>query len=243
MTIRGMPARDRLIVALDVNSRDRALSLVSALRPRVSLFKVGMELFTACGPPLVRDILKGGGRVFLDLKFHDIPNTVARACVEAARLGVAMCTIHLSGGDLMARRAVDEVEAHCQIYRLPKPKLLGITVLTSLRQEDLDRIGVRRPLDDQVAALAEVARAAGLDGVVASAREVGRVREVCGRDFLIVTPGIRPPGSEAHDQARTRTPREAIEAGADCIVVGRPVIGAQDPLAAAEAILLQMDGL
>ena len=135
-----MTAAQKLIVALDVNNRESALKLVAVLRPRVTRFKVGMELFTACGPPLVRDIQGGGGQVFLDLKFHDIPNTVARASVEAARLGVAMFTLHLSGGVMMARRAVDEVEAHCQIHRLPRPQILGVTVLTSLGDRDLPLI-------------------------------------------------------------------------------------------------------
>src|SRR5262245_54413007 len=141
-----MQAVDRLIVALDVNSRDAALSLVGALRPRVRRFKVGLELFTACGPALVREILKGGAQVFLDLKLHDIPNTAARAGVEAARLGVGMFTLHLSGGLLMARRVVDEVEAHCQIYRVGRPQILGVTVLTSLAQDDLAQVGVSRSL-------------------------------------------------------------------------------------------------
>jgi orotidine-5'-phosphate decarboxylase len=238
-----MRASDRLIVALDVNTRDKARSLVSALRPRVTLFKVGLELHTASGPDLIREILDGGGGVFLDLKFHDIPNTVARAAVEAARLGVGMLTIHLSGGPLMARRAVDEVEAHCQIYRLSRPKIIGVTVLTSLRGEDLERVGIERSVDDQVLALAAVAREAGLDGVVASPREVRRIREVHGQELMIVTPGIRPEGSEPDDQTRILTPRQAIEAGADYIVVGRPIVKASDPLEAAERILLEMNGL
>ncbi|MCZ6696051.1 MAG: orotidine-5'-phosphate decarboxylase [Acidobacteria bacterium] len=243
MTIRRMSAADRLIVALDVPTRDKALSLVSALRPRIAFFKVGLQLYTACGPQLVREILDGGGGVFLDLKFHDIPHTVARAAVEAARQGVGMFTIHLSGGPIMARRTVDEVEAHCQIHRLKRPRIIGVTVLTSFGQEDLERTGVQRPLDEQVLALADLAREVGLDGVVASPREVRRVREANGRDLLIVTPGIRPAGSESDDHSRILTPREAIEAGADYIVVGRPIVKAADPLEAAESILLEMDGL
>ncbi len=237
-----MTATDRLIVALDVPSRDQALSLVTALRPRVVRFKIGLELFTACGPPLVREILDRGGQVFLDLKLHDIPHTVARAAVAATRLGAGMMTLHLSGGSFMARRAADEVEAHCQIHRIPRPKILGVTVLTSLDQATLESVGVLRPVEDQVVALAEMARQSGLDGVVCSPREIPMVREACGSEFLIVTPGIRPAGVEADDQARTLTPRAAIEAGADWIVVGRPVVKATDPLAAAEAILLDMDG-
>jgi orotidine-5'-phosphate decarboxylase len=237
-----MPATDRLIVALDVNSRDSALSLVQALRPRVQRFKVGLELFTACGPPLVREILEKGGQVFLDLKFHDIPNTVARAAVSVARLGVGMFTVHLSGGPMMARRAADELEAHCQLYRMPRPKILGVTVLTSLSPDDLAQVGVGRSIEDQVVALAEMGQSAGLDGVVCSPREARLIREHCGRDLLIVTPGIRPEGSEPDDQSRTLSPKVALEAGADFLVVGRPIIKADDPLEAAENILLQMDG-
>jgi len=237
-----MQATDRLIVALDVNSRDSALSLVQALRPRVQRFKVGLELFTACGPPLVREILEKGGQVFLDLKFHDIPNTVARAAVSAARLGVGMFTIHLSGGPLMARRAADELEAHCQVYRVQRPKILGVTVLTSLSPADLEEIGVGRSIEDQVVALAEMGKAAGLDGVVCSPLEARLIREACGREFLVVTPGIRPEGSAPDDQSRTLSPKVALEAGADFLVVGRPIIKADDPLEAAETILLQIDG-
>ena len=237
-----MQAADRLIVALDVNSRDSALSLVQTLRPRVQRFKVGLELFTACGPALVREILEKGGQVFLDLKFHDIPNTVARAAVSAARLGVGMFTIHLSGGPLMARRAADELEAHCQVYRVQRPKILGVTVLTSLSPADLEELGVGRSVEDQVVALAEMGKAAGLDGVVCSPREARLIREVCGREFLVVTPGIRPEGSEPDDQSRTLSPKVALEAGADFLVVGRPIVKADDPLEAAENILLQMDG-
>lgn len=237
-----MPAADRLIVALDVNSRESALALVAALRPRVQRFKIGVELFTACGPALVREILEKGGQIFLDLKFHDIPNTVARAAVAAARLGVGMFTIHLSGGSMMVRRSVDELEAHCQVYRVPRPKVLGVTVLTSLSAEDLDQIGVCRSIEDQVVALAGMGKAAGLDGIVCSPREARIIRETCGRDFLIVTPGIRPGGGEADDQSRTLTPRAALLAGADYLVVGRPIVKSEDPLEAAETILLQMDG-
>lgn len=237
-----MNAAERLIVALDVHTRENALGLCAALRPKVRHFKVGLELYTACGPALIRDIQAGGGQVFLDLKFHDIPNTAARAAVEAARLGVGMFTLHLSGGLLMARRVADEVTAHCEIYRAPRPRILGVTVLTSLSDDDLQQIGVTRPMEEQVVALAQLARQAGLDGVVASPREVTRLREILGAEMTIVTPGIRPAGSDAHDQARTLTPREAVEAGADYVVVGRPITAARDPLEAAETIVMQIEG-
>jgi orotidine-5'-phosphate decarboxylase len=237
-----MPIADKLIVALDVNNREAALSLVTALRPKVRRFKIGLELYTACGPTLVREVQEAGGRVFLDLKLHDIPNTAARAAVEISRLGVDMFTIHLSGGLMMARRVADELQAHCQIHRLPRPSVLGVTVLTSMTQTDQEELGVTRPLVDQVLALADLATEAGLDGVVASPQEIESMRARVGSDRLIVTPGIRPEGSERDDQARTLTPRAAVVAGADFLVIGRPVIKASDPLAAAESILMQMEG-
>lgn len=237
-----MHAADRLIVALDVPTRDAALALVVAIRPKVRRFKIGLELFSACGPALVREVLQGGGQVFLDLKLHDIPNTAARAAVEAARLGVGMFTLHLSGGLMMARRVVDEVDAHCQIHGDTRPQILGVTVLTSLTEEDLDSLGIARSVDDQVAHLAGLGRQAGLDGIVASPREVRRLRGIVGAQMLIVTPGIRPAGADRNDQARTLTPREAIEAGSDYIVVGRPISAARDPLEAVENILADMEG-
>jgi orotidine-5'-phosphate decarboxylase len=237
-----MSSADRLIVALDVSSRDAALRMVAALKPRVRRFKVGLELFTACGPALVRELMAGGARIFLDLKLHDIPNTAARAGVEAARLGVDMFTLHLSGGAMMARRVVDEVDASCALYSHARPRILGVTVLTSFGPEDLKPLGIERPIDDQVAALATLAQQAGIDGLVASPREVKRLRAMVGEEMLLVTPGVRPAGAAADDQARTLTPREAVEAGADCIVVGRPITSARDPLEAAETILLDLDG-
>ena len=239
---RPMQHADKLIVALDVNSREAALSLIAALRPKVRRFKIGLELYTACGPALLREVQQAGGRVFLDLKLHDIPNTAARAAVEISRLGVDMFTIHLSGGLMMARRVADELQAHCQIHRLSRPSVLGVTVLTSMTQADQEQIGVTRPLLDQILALADIATEAGLDGVVASPQEIESMRARIGPDRMIVTPGIRPDGSERDDQARTLTPRAAVVAGADFLVVGRPVIKASDPLAAAESILMQMEG-
>lgn len=237
-----MSIADKLIVALDVNNREAALSLVAALRPKVRRFKIGLELYTACGPSLVHDVQEAGGRVFLDLKLHDIPNTAARAAVEISRLGVDMFTIHLSGGLMMARRVADELQAHCQIHRLPRPSVLGVTVLTSMGQTDQEQIGVTRPLLEQILALADIAGEAGLDGVVASPQEIRSVRARVGPDRLIVTPGIRPEGSAQDDQARTLTPRAAVLAGADFLVIGRPIIKDSDPLAAAESILMQMEG-
>ncbi len=227
----------RLIVALDTPSRDRALDMVKALRGQVSIFKVGLELYTAAGPAIVKEIRSLGVEVFLDLKFHDIPNTVARAAAEAARLGVALLDLHLSGGPAMIRRAVDEVDAVCNLHGLRRPALLGITVLTSLGPEDLAEIGVSRPPEAQVLALAALGKEAGLDGVIASPRELAALRAKFGPAFLLVAPGIRPDGSPADDQVRTLTPREAVEGGADYLVVGRPITGAPDPAAAAGDLL------
>ena len=232
-----MKRRAEIIVALDTASRDRALALVRSLRGQVSMFKVGLELYSAVGPSMVRDIKGLGAEVFLDLKFHDIPNTVARASAEAARLGVAMLDLHLSGGAAMARRAVDEVEAICALNQLRRPALLGITVLTSLGDESLPALGVQRTAQEQVLALAELGKEAGLDGVVASPRELAALRAKFGPDFVLVTPGIRPEGSPADDQVRTLTPREAVEAGADYLVIGRPITGADNPALAARDIL------
>jgi orotidine-5'-phosphate decarboxylase len=226
-----------IIVALDTASREHALETVRALRGTIGLFKVGLELYTASGPSIVKDLKGLGAEVFLDLKFHDIPNTVARAVGEGARLGVALMDLHLSGGSAMIRRAVDEMGAVCDLHRIRRPALLGITVLTSLGPADLAGLGVSRGPEEQVLALAELGREAGLDGVVASARELPALRKRFGPDWILVTPGIRPEGSPPDDQVRTLTPREAVEAGADYLVIGRPITGAADPVAAAREIL------
>lgn len=223
-----------LIVALDVPSAEGALALVKRLRDiPVSLFKVGSELFTAAGPQCVREILDQGGQVFLDLKFHDIPNTVARATAAAARLGVSLLTVHATGGvDMMraAKQAVHEVS--------PQTRVVAVTLLTSLAQEDLARGGVVVKLQDLVMRLAEMAAEAGLDGVVTSPNEVGLLRRYFSRPFLLVTPGIRPFWAvEAGGQKRVATPAAALAAGADYIVVGRPIIAAPDPARAAASIL------
>jgi orotidine-5'-phosphate decarboxylase len=232
-----MRRTSQIIVALDTSSRDRALELARALRGQISLFKVGLELYTAAGPSVVRELKGLGAEVFLDLKLHDIPNTVARAVGEAARLGVALMDLHLSGGHAMVRRAVDEMSAVCDLQRIRRPGLLGITVLTSLGAAELSAIGVTRSPEEQVLALAEMGKEAGLDGVVTSARELPPLRKRFGPDWTLVTPGIRPAGSPADDQVRTVTPREAMEAGANYLVIGRPITGAPDPAAAARDIL------
>jgi orotidine-5'-phosphate decarboxylase len=232
-----MKRRTEIIVALDTASGGRALDLVRSLRGQISIFKVGLELYTATGPSIVREIKGLGAEVFLDLKFHDIPNTVARAAAEAARMGVAMLDVHLSGGAAMIRRAVDEVEATCTLNQIRRPALLGITVLTSLGDESLPPLGIHRTAQEQVLALAALGQEAGLDGVVASPRELQSLRSRLGSDFVLVTPGIRPEGAPVDDQVRTLTPREAVEAGADYLVIGRPITGADSPAVAARDIL------
>jgi orotidine-5'-phosphate decarboxylase len=229
-----MKARDRLIVALDVPKADAARALLGRLAGRVGLFKVGSQLFTAAGPELVRQIVARGEKVFLDLKYHDIPNTVAGAVASASRLGVSLVDVHGLGGRAMMEAAVGALPAM-------GTKLLAITVLTSHDEETLGQIGVNGSMAESVRRLAQLARDAGTDGVVASPHEVALVREACGSDFLIVTPGIRPAGAATGDQARAATPAAALAAGADYLVVGRPITGAEDPAAAAESIVGEME--
>lgn len=216
----------RIIVALDYPEAAPALELAERLDPAMCRLKVGKELFVAAGPQLVRALVDRGHAVFLDLKFHDIPNTVAQACKAAARLGVWMLNVHASGGLVMMRAAREALE---EIW--PRPRLIAVTVLTSLSRPDLAAIGLDLPPEEQVLRLARLSREAGLDGVVCSAREAEILRRELGPDFLLVTPGIRPPGSAGDDQQRVLTPIQALRAGADYLVVGRPVTRAPDPVA------------
>lgn len=229
------PSR-RIIIPLDVPTPEEALGIVRRLGGRVGLFKVGLQLFIAAGPGIVREIVEMGQRVFLDLKLHDIPNTVAAASREAARLGVSMVDVHLSGGARMVRAAREALDGVAQ-EGASRPLLLGITVLTSFDERDLESIGVRGPLADQVVDLALLGRDAGLDGVVASAHETAAIKKACGDRFIVVAPGIRPAGAETGDQRRVMTPEEAVTAGADYLVIGRPILEAPDPVAALERIL------
>ncbi|MGO9561793.1 MAG: orotidine-5'-phosphate decarboxylase [Candidatus Korobacteraceae bacterium] len=230
-----MLAKDRLIVALDVPSATQARQIVQSIGDGATTYKVGKQLFTAKGPQLVRELVASGRKVFLDLKFHDIPNTVAAAVRSAAELGVTMLTVHASGGSKMLKAAV---EAAAQ--SAAKPMVLAVTVLTSFSDADLQEIGVSGTVLTQVLRLGALARKAGCGGLVASAHEARELRRELGEGFAIVTPGVRPAGSAAGDQARVVTPREAIAAGATHLVVGRPILEAVNPAQAAADILAQI---
>ena len=231
-------AKDKLIVALDVDSAARALDLFVALRDVVGMFKIGSQLFTAAGPDIVRQIIARGGRVFLDLKFHDIPNTVAAAGIEAARLGVSIFNVHASGGDEMMKRTATAVSEVSDREGFPRPKVIAVTVLTSMDQKSLDQIGFKDGPDSLVLRLARSAAECGLDGVVASPLEIRFIRDAISTpDFLIVAPGIRSSGDTSDDQKRTQTAAAAISAGADYLVVGRPILNAPDPVATARALV------
>jgi orotidine-5'-phosphate decarboxylase len=227
--------RQRLIVALDVSSAAAAQKIVAAVGDSAFCYKVGMQLYTAEGPQVVRDLVASGRRVFLDLKYHDIPNTVAGAVREAAGLGVNMLTVHASGGGKMLRASTEAARSTNAALMV-----LAVTVLTSLDDNDLDKLGIHGRVQDQVLRLAALALANGCHGVVASAQEASALRSELEGDFAIVTPGVRPAGAEPGDQARVVTPAEAIAAGATHIVVGRPITAAADPASEARAILGQI---
>lgn len=231
-------AGPRLIVALDYDNQAQCLSLVERLNPSDCRLKVGKELFAAAGPSLVQALVAKGFDVFLDLKYHDIPNTVAKAITAASRLGIWMINVHASGGPAMlaaARAAVDQIAGR-------KPFLIGVTVLTSMGDEDLAQIGVNANAEQQVLHLARLCKRARLDGVVCSAREASLLKGEFGSEFVLVTPGIRPAGADLGDQRRTLTPAEAIAAGSDYLVVGRPITAAIDPAQACRDILASING-
>ena len=235
-------AAERLLVALDVETGERALELASVLKDLAGGFKVGTRLFTLEGPGLVSELTRRGARVFLDLKFHDIPNTVAQAVESAVQTGAWIINVHAAGGVPMMQGAVKAGRETAQRLGQPPPLLIAVTVLTSMNDQVLRDIGVQRSMLDQVVALAKMTRDAGMDGVVASPHETAAIRRACGDGFLIVTPGIRGASAQAtpDDQARTTGPAEAVRAGASYIVVGRPIIAAADPRAAAEAIVEEL---
>lgn len=226
----------KLIVALDVDDLKKAQGLVDQLKDYVSIFKVGSQLFTAHGPEAIKAIQARGGKVLLDLKYHDIPSTVANAVREAAKHGVWGVTVHASSGFWALKEAMKAAKEVAN----GRPKILGITVLTSMKESDLRKIGMNRKVEKQVKRLAKMAKNAGLDGVVASAKEIGLIRKIGGRDFIVVTPGIRPQGAQVNDQRRVLTPKEAIARGADYIVVGRPIVKADDPVSVAKDILREI---
>ena len=244
--------RDRLIVALDVPGAFQARQVVQNIGEAATTYKIGKQLFTAEGPQIVRDLVSSGRKIFLDLKFHDIPNTVAAAVKSAAQLGVSMMTVHASGGSKMLKAAVEAAAqsplpvqrsswATAGLEEPAGPMILAVTVLTSLADTDLPEVGICGDVMNQVLRLGALARAAGCPGIVASAREVGALRRELGRDFAIVTPGIRPAGSASGDQARVVTPRDAIAAGATHLVVGRPILEASDPAFEAAKIVQEIE--
>jgi orotidine-5'-phosphate decarboxylase len=231
-----------IVVALDVDTSAQALHLVEQLRGTVGMFKVGKQLFTAAGPEIVRRIIAMGERVFLDLKFHDIPNTVAKAGIEAARLGVSIFNVHALGGAKMLRATVEAVTEAAERERMPRPLILGVTVLTSHTPDSLREVGIEKDLAAEVVTLAQLCDQAGIDGVVASPQEIVIIRDAVKRsDFIILTPGVRPVGTALDDQSRVMTPAEAVRAGANYLVVGRPITAAVDPAAAARKIIEEIE--
>jgi orotidine-5'-phosphate decarboxylase len=226
-----MQPLDRLVVAVDLSSREDILRLAETLRGAAGMLKIGLQAFIANGPSIVRELVSRGERIFLDLKIHDIPNTAGHAVAEAASLGASIATVHTAGGESMMRACT-----HDSLL------VLGVTVLTSLTEADLLQIGLGGTAVTNAVRLAELAQASGLRGVVASPLEIEPIREACGTDFVILTPGIRPAGADAGDQRRRMTPGDAVRAGADYIVVGRPITGAADPRSAAMRIVDEMAG-
>lgn len=231
-------ARNKIIFALDVHGLDDIDRWADTLAGKVGMFKVGKELFTSCGPAAVKAVQRHGGKVFLDLKYHDIPNTVASAMCEAARLGVQLANLHALGGAEMMETAVTAV--HKEFSDTERPRLLAVTILTSSTVETLRQVGIEHSVQDMVVRLARLAKASGMDGVVASPLEIGLIGEACGPDFLIVTPGVRPPFAAVDDQKRIMTPAEAVSSGADYLVIGRPIAKAADPVQAAEFIAAEI---
>jgi orotidine-5'-phosphate decarboxylase len=233
ITPAGESVRERLIVALDVSTAREARELVQRIGDAAGYYKVGLQLFTAEGPDFVRDLVSSGRKVFLDLKLHDIPNTVAHATTHARELGASLLTVHTSGGTAMLRAAVESAG--------DQMRLLAVTILTSMNDEDVQEIGMAGRVLDQALRLASLARAAGIRGVVSSPREAAQLRKSLGEGFAIVTPGVRPRGADTNDQQRVATPGEAVAAGASHVVVGRPITHAADPVRAAAAILSEIE--
>ena len=236
-----MEPHEHLIVALDVDNKERAMELARVLTPHVGMFKVGMELFYACGPDLIPSIRELGAKIFIDLKLHDIPNTVSRAVKVLTRYGADIINVHTAGGKEMMQAAVQAAKEESARLDKSRPRVIAVTVLTSLGQEEFnDQIGITGRIEDRVKFWSKMAQDSGLDGIVASAREAAAIRQMCGKQFIIVTPGIRPAGSAAGDQKRIVTPADALKAGSTYLVVGRPITAAGDPAAAARQIIDEM---
>jgi orotidine-5'-phosphate decarboxylase len=237
----ALSAKGKIILALDVSDHGFALELVDRFGEQIEIFKVGLELFSTAGPSIVNDITARGKNVFLDLKFHDIPNTVARASVAAARMGVHMFNVHASAGTDAMKKCREAVDEFCLKENVPKPLVLGVTVLTSLEPETLrNEFGIQHSLRTHVKHLSRLAMEAGLDGIIASGHEVSVIRKHFGEKLLIVTPGIRPSWSPPDDQKRTMTPRQAIREGADYLVVGRSILDQPDSLKALDLITVEI---
>lgn len=238
-----MEAKDRVVLALDVDTREEALALTRELTPYVGVFKVGMQLFNSTGPDIVRQINDMGGRVFVDLKFHDIPNTVAAAGRVMTRLNCHMFNVHAAGGSEMMRQVAEQVAKEAKRLGVDQPISLAVTVLTSISQQELEKEMYVSGLsvEELVVKWALMAKDAGISGVVCSPREIQAIRSACGPPFKIVTPGIRPAWSEKNDQKRVTTPREALELGADYMVIGRPITEAASPVDAARRIIEELE--
>ncbi|HIE05764.1 MAG TPA: orotidine-5'-phosphate decarboxylase [bacterium (Candidatus Stahlbacteria)] len=232
---------DRIIVSLDIKDRNRIEELLDLLSP-IGYYKIGPIPFTLFGPELINFVKRRGKKIFLDLKFHDIPSTVAGSCEGAVKLGVDMLNLHTLGGFEMMERALESILITAKNLRKPKPILLGVTILTSIDEASFnDLLGpVERSLNDQIISLARLAKSAGLDGVVSSVDRTGPIKDACGKDFLVVTPGVRPKGFDVGDHARVFTPKEAFSVGADYIVIGRPITAAADPKAALSGIIKEL---
>ena len=237
-----MNQSERLIVALDLPTTDQAMKAVDTLGDVVVYYKIGMESFYGMGHTVLAQMSSRGKRIFLDLKLHDIPNTVARSVRALCQFSPAMTTLHAAGGPTMLKAAIEAADDWASQSGRPRPKLVGITVLTSLGEQDWAAMGHQKNIRESVLRYSLMCREAGLDGVVASPQEAAAIRALCGSDFLIVTPGIRPLNQEQGDQTRTATPAEALKAGADFLVVGRPILAAADPKSAAQTIVKEMEG-
>ncbi len=236
-----MDPKDRIILTLDIADRNEALDIVDKFKEHINIFKVGSELFTSAGPKIIEEIHSNGKKVFLDLKFHDIPNTVSRSANVVAGLGVFMFNIHTLGGLEMMKQAAQELVNTCLKKNIERPRLIGVTILTSIDQAILrNEIGIGQSLKTQVKHLASLALKAGLDGVVASPQDIETIKSLCVPGFFTVTPGIRPSWTPADDQKRTMTPKEALKAGADYLVIGRAVMSQPNPIIALERIIKEM---